>query len=52
MSRTPKKSFFQEPTKAQIKKLGLIGIASDLVERVLNPELGIIIERRLIPDKY
>lgn len=50
--RTPKKQFFQEPTKAQIKKLGLIGIDSDLVERVLNSNPGVIIERRLIPDKY
>lgn len=52
MPRTPKKPFFQEPTKAEIKKLELISADSDLIERVFNQEPGIIIEIKLIPNEY
>lgn len=54
MARTPKKQFFSEPTKAQIKRMELRCIDSDLIRRIdeLEPNQGLIIERRLIPKKY
>lgn len=49
----PKKKFFREPTKAEIKKLELISICSNFIECIENLEQGqgLIIERRLIPEE-
>ncbi len=54
MPKTPKKQFFKEPTKAEIKKLELISADSTLIEKIenLEPHQGLIIETRLIPKKY
>lgn len=48
------KKFFQERTKAEIKKLNLIHADSDLVDRIenLDENEALVIERRLIPESF
>ena len=54
MKNYPKKKFFSEPTKAEIKKLNLTSADSNLVEIIENLEgnQGLIIETRLVPESY